>query len=223
MPETPPTPSSSSMSNPMSPGEQRNLFFEQDTEVDVNEQPYNPLPLYFVPRKNLLPEFSAGKVAFSECPGIREKRSTLVDEDIAFLERNGVKKIISLTKEKELEKMGMVRLEWVIEETSIKQEKFPVSKKRQPPVSDVIDLVHQIRRDLANGDFVLIHCRGGRGRSAMLCAAVLITMGVSAKHAVNILQNQRGKSILNLFQRRFLDRFRKDWELQFEHRNKAVE
>lgn len=199
-------------------GENGTMCFHQETRV-AEERPYTPLKFYFVPKKNVVSEFHRGKLAFSECPGAREISTTLVNQDIEHLKTSGVSKVYSVLQEKELEKIGLARLPLLIADADIEHEHVPMGKWRQPDTSDVIDLVHKIRKEMSDEKFIIVHGAGGRGRSAMVCAAVLLSMGNSVKQSISAVQSARGKSVLNMFQRKFLERFLKDWDLQFEHVN----
>merc|ERR1712094_46892 len=59
---------------------------------------------------------------------------------------------------------------------------------------------------------VLINCNGGKGRSALVCAAVLIGLGVSQSAAVAGVRAARSGSLRNPLQLWFLRSFARRWK-----------
>ena len=56
-------------------------------------------------------------------------------------------------------------------------------------------LADQIVEALRSGKTVVVHCRQGIGRSAMMVAAALITGGLSAETSVNAIRESRGLEV----------------------------
>jgi dual specificity MAP kinase phosphatase len=80
------------------------------------------------------------------------------------------------------------------------------------PDLDAMDRgVAYVQRALRNGDKILIHCHAGMGRSALLCAAVLVAEGHSADEAWAIVKARRPIAHLHREQRAALKAFASRW------------
>ena len=64
---------------------------------------------------------------------------------------------------------------------------------------------------IENGWRVVVHCNGGKGRSALVTAAVLIGLGVRYKAAVACVRAARPGSLRNPLQLWFLRSFARRW------------
>jgi len=58
---------------------------------------------------------------------------------------------------------------------------------------------------------VVVHCNGGKGRSATVIVATLIAMGRNITDSIKIIQQTRKGTIRNPLQQAWLRRFRKEW------------
>lgn len=58
---------------------------------------------------------------------------------------------------------------------------------------------------------MVVHCNGGKGRSATVIVATLIAMGRSISESIRIVQGTRKGTIRNPLQQAYLRRFRKEW------------
>jgi protein-tyrosine phosphatase len=61
---------------------------------------------------------------------------------------------------------------------------------------------------LRGGQSVVIHCRQGVGRSALIAACVLVLNGVSVDKAFELIENARGCSVPDTEEQR-------EWVVQF--------
>ena len=57
------------------------------------------------------------------------------------------------------------------------------------------EIADQIVDSLRSGKTVVVHCRQGIGRSAMIVAAALIAGGLTAEAAVNVVRQSRGLDV----------------------------
>ena len=58
---------------------------------------------------------------------------------------------------------------------------------------------------------MVVHCNGGKGRSATVIVATLIAMGRNITDSIKIIQQTRKGTIRNPLQQAWLRRFRKEW------------
>lgn len=71
----------------------------------------------------------------------------------------------------------------------------------------VIDLMNRIRAGLSAGETVVIHCRGGQGRTGMLAAALLTTYGHDAEAAIATVRRAQPKAVESATQQRYVEVF----------------
>ena len=96
-----------------------------------------------------------------------------------------------------------------VEAEFVCREHLPIADKRRPHDTRAFDaliqrLVDRIERDDMR---VIIHCNGGKGRSALVAAAVLIGLKVPYAKAVTGVRAARAGSLRNPLQLWFLWRF----------------
>ena len=94
------------------------------------------------------------------------------------------------------------------------REHLPVADKRRPPDTRAFDeliarLVARIEREDMR---VVVHCNGGKGRGALVAAAVLIGLKVPYAKAVGGVRAARPGSLRNPLQLWFLRSFARRWK-----------
>jgi hypothetical protein len=92
------------------------------------------------------------------------------------------------------------------------RERLPIKDKRRPDDTRAFDeLIARLVDRIDNDMRVIIHCNGGKGRSALVAAAVLIGLGVSQSAAVAGVRAARPGSLRNPLQLWFLWSFARRW------------
>lgn len=69
---------------------------------------------------------------------------------------------------------------------------FPIADFSVPDARALETLATQIAKDIRKGHFVVIHCRGGIGRSGVVAGAALIALGAGADEAMRLVSDARG-------------------------------
>ena len=163
----------------------------------------HPLEIAFLSRAGL-PD-AAGPVGFCMLPGRRKaKRKHIwkrdLSMDIAAIRQDRLC-LVTLCTHDELERDFQAR---VAAEVACR-EHFPITDKRRPHDTRAFDELIARLVDRINDDMrVIIHCNGGKGRSALVAAAVLIGLGVRHKAAVSSVRAARPGSLRNPLQLWFL-------------------
>merc|ERR1711977_352085 len=103
------------------------------------------------------------------------------------------------------------------------REHLPIKDKRRPHGTRAFDeliarLVARINDDMR----VIIHCNGGKHRSALVAAAVLIGLGVSQSAAVAGVRAARPGSLRNPLQIWFLRSFARRWRSASKRSSKPL-
>ncbi len=86
---------------------------------------------------------------------------------------------------------------------------FPITDRGVPASREAAaELVAELARAVAAGRNVVIHCRQGVGRAALVAAALLVRLGASAAEAVERVGSARGRAVPETpEQRAWLDEF----------------
>ena len=124
-----------------------------------------------------------GELAAMPLPG----RNRPLAEDAAFLQREGVQTLVSLT-EKPPDSAPL-------EEASIRQVHIPIPDYTAPTLGQMIEFVDLVSGSAEQGEPVGVHCTAGLGRSGTMAAAYLVAKGSSAKDAMATIRRLRPGSI----------------------------
>ena len=131
-----------------------------------------------------------GKLAIAPLPG---KAGSLA-EDVARIEAWGASLVVTLTLSEELEELGVPELPSALMQRGVAWCHWPVRDFDVPDGDalccwpEVFDTIKAVLRDQGQ---VLIHCRGGCGRSGMLALRVAVEMGEAPRDALQRLRAVR--------------------------------
>ena len=135
-----------------------------------------------------------------------------LDADLARLRdvyRTGM--LVSLVEDDELALIGIADL---VERAQTLDEvlRFPFADGGVPSSLDATAaLVERIVERARDGRNVVIHCRGGLGRSGLVAACCLVALGHGAREAIAATRAARKGAIENLAQEEFVGRFAGAW------------
>lgn len=101
--------------------------------------------------------------------------------------------VVSLLETAEADALGLEDEQVLCALCGIEFVRFPVPDHRVPEAPDrFFALAEELATRVAGGKTVLIHCRAGIGRSALLAAAIIVRNGCSADEAFDALSRARG-------------------------------
>jgi protein-tyrosine phosphatase len=136
-----------------------------------------------------------------------------LSEDLKIIKESGISLVITLMTFNEMRTFGIHNLgpeinklgiEWI--HLSIEDGGIPTSN------ADVRALIGLIKAKIYNNKKVLIHCRGGLGRTGTIAGCYLVSSGVSLDTAYQMLINTRGiKCPENEIQRKFIAGFANEY------------
>ncbi len=124
----------------------------------------------------------ANELAGSPQPGLYGDWS----EDIPFLKRKGISFVMSLTEE------PLVQAQLIDEGFGFHH--FPIRDMDAPMPRTAYDAIKILNDQTKAGNKVLIHCKGGVGRTGMIGACYLVSQGIPPDEAI-----QKVRSIHNAF------------------------
>ena len=166
----------------------------------------HPLSVAFLSREGL-PD-AAGPVGFCMLPGRRKAKRTHewrrdLAADIASINQDRLC-LVTLCTDEELARDSPGFQARIAAEVACR-EHLPIQNKRRPHDTRAFDeLIARVVDRIDNGWRVIIHCNGGKGRSALVAAAVLIGLKVPYAKAVAGVRAARPGSLRNPLQLWFL-------------------
>lgn len=114
-------------------------------------------------------------------------------EDLASLKGGGIDVLVSFLQPYEEAELELEDESRFAEEVGMEFIAFPIPDRQVPPdLRSFRRLVEKLAQRVRLGDRVGVHCRGCIGRSTVLLAAVMITLGWDADDAVRQIERARG-------------------------------
>jgi protein-tyrosine phosphatase len=116
--------------------------------------------------------------------------------EVASWRQSGLDVIVSLLETGEVAELGLDEERSLCEQAGVTFLSFPIPDRGLPEsVESVCELVHNLVKLLREGRGVGIHCRMGLGRSAMIAACVLVSIGSSIEDAWKAIEAARHLSV----------------------------
>jgi len=108
----------------------------------------------------------------------------------------GLDAVVSLLENDEAAQLGLDHEHNMTESKGLQFFSFAIPDRGVPAsTGDALEFLTQLTSVLGAGKNVAVHCRQGIGRSGMLAAALLMTSGVTANEAVDIVTKARGIAV----------------------------
>jgi len=115
-----------------------------------------------------------------------------LEDEIAGLRQIGIDVVVSLLEPPEILELGLSRESDLCTKNGMAFVSFPVPDRGVPESTErALDLAARLFERLNLGDDVVIHCRSGIGRAAMLAAAVLFRDGIAPAEAFHLISEAR--------------------------------
>lgn len=143
--------------------------------------------------------FAPGKRGAGLLTGANWQRDLGADLD-RLSEHHEMDVLVSLMEDFEYELLGIPTLFTEALTRGISVLRLPIVDTKTPAPDDferVVALVQKIRNSLAAGHNVVIHCRGGRGRSGTIAALVLTSYGHTADKAIELVRQAQPDAVEN--------------------------
>lgn len=138
---------------------------------------------------------SKGVVGLMRCPGAGPQS---LDADIALIRDWGADLVVTLVENGELAELRLSGLAAAMTAQGLTQRHLPI-RDYDVPGPKTLDLWRglspQVHSLLARGGRVLVHCRGGLGRSGTMAALMLVEQGVPVDRAITQIRAARPGAI----------------------------
>ena len=136
------------------------------------------------------------QLAGSGRPGLYNE----AEEDIEFIQEFGFNKVISLTED---------ALEPIFYDNDFEVIHFPISDMYVPRLQPTQELCTQLKKDIQNGQSILVHCKAGLGRTGTIEACILVELGHTGDDAIVEVRKKNSWAIQNSIQEGFIRDYHK--------------
>lgn len=168
---------------------------------------------FLAPESHGLP----GRLGLTSAPGkwrdgLDPSSDTLLRDDLVRLrDHHGTRLLVTLTEELEMRKLGISRLLPTARRLGLRTLWFPIPDVSVPrDVEDAAPPVRRIVRAMRRGETVVVHCRGGLGRSGTIAACCLVALGRGAEEAIALVRAVRPGAVEIRAQEAFVTRFARE-------------
>lgn len=107
----------------------------------------------------------------------------------------GIDKILCLLEESESAKLSLQAQEAHTIEAGIEFQRFPIADFSVPDFLDLQVHITRALNDLHEGKNLLVHCKGGIGRTGLICCCLMLSTGISVPEAISVVTKQRGEQV----------------------------
>lgn len=123
----------------------------------------------------------------------RPRAGDWLEDEIQSLKHEGVDVLVSLLTEEEVSYFDLEAEPENCQACGIEYISFPIID-RETPESETITLefVQRLAELVKAGKGVAIHCFAGIGRSSLIAACVLVTLGINPQVAFGLIKRSRG-------------------------------
>jgi ADP-ribosyl-[dinitrogen reductase] hydrolase len=139
----------------------------------------------------------SGRVGLTLCPGKKDRDGGWDRDlgiDVGVIRDWGAEVVVSLIETWEFELLGVIELPRVVEEHGMGWVHLPivdVSVPNQRFETRWIAAGADLRGVLRRGGRVLVHCRGGFGRTGTIAARLLVELGMDPAEAIRAVRRVR--------------------------------
>jgi protein-tyrosine phosphatase len=126
----------------------------------------------------------------------RPRGGDWLEDEIQSLKRSPVEVLVSLLEPHEITELDLAAEQALCEANEILYLSFPIPDRDVPSSKmDALNLARSLSNYLQQGKSVVIHCRQGVGRSALIAACVLVLGNLSVDEAFQKIADARGCSV----------------------------
>src|SRR5690606_8877276 len=153
--------------------------------------------------------YAPGKCGRAPVSGVEWRRELTVDMD-RLRDHHGTDVLVSLMEPAEYQELLIPDLFAVARGRGIEVQHLPIVDGEAPrpeQAGEVTALLDTVRDALAAGKTVVIHCRGGQGRTGMMAAVLLTTFGHDAARAIATVREAQPKAVESAVQQAYVEAY----------------
>ncbi len=126
----------------------------------------------------------------------RPRGGEWLKDDMLFLHNAGTNLLISMLTPEESYELQLEMEEELCQKEGMNYQSVPIPDRGVPSTrKNVAELALQWAKLLKSGTNIVVHCRQGIGRSAVMVALVLVTCGMKVDLAFQAIAKARGRSV----------------------------
>jgi protein-tyrosine phosphatase len=123
----------------------------------------------------------------------RPEEGDRLPDDLAALRRGGIDTLVSLLEPHEAEHLGLRDEQRHAESLGMRFVSYPIADTTTPAdLRSFRALVEELAEEVREGRKIGVHCRGCIGRSTVLVARILGSLGVAPAKALPLIEEARG-------------------------------
>jgi protein tyrosine phosphatase (PTP) superfamily phosphohydrolase (DUF442 family) len=115
-----------------------------------------------------------------------------LDGEMSRLRRSGVDVLVSLQSAAERLDQGLAGEPAAARRAGLEFFEFAVADFGVPDHAEIQPLLDALAARLRAGRYVVVHCRGGVGRSSVVAAGLLVRLGIPAERVWDLIATGRG-------------------------------
>ena len=112
-------------------------------------------------------------------------------DEIRALGRVDINSVVSLQQKTESSSLGLSAEEKTCTAHGISFTRFAIEDYGVPEEKSLTPFIDSLYSRIRNGEHTLVHCKGGIGRTGLICCCLLIKSGLSADAAIALVSNKR--------------------------------
>lgn len=126
----------------------------------------------------------------------RPRGGDWLEDEIQSLKASGVEAVVSLLERQEIIELNIAKEQVLCEANGISYLSFPIPDRNVPASKiEALNFARSLSNYVREGKSVVIHCRQGIGRSALIAACVLALGDLSVDEAFQKIEDARGCSV----------------------------
>ena len=126
----------------------------------------------------------------------RPRGGDWLEDEAAGWRRAGLDVVVSLLENEEAAQLDLLHEREAAETNGVDFISFPIPDRGVPASTPaVLSLLRGIVGALEEGKRVAVHCRQGIGRSGLIAAGLLMSSGIGADQAIEVVSSARGVAV----------------------------
>ena len=150
------------------------------------------------------------------CPGKKEgtRHNRDLNSDLQFLKQSGITTIVSLMEYSEYQQLQIPLYPYEAQKQGFKFLTLPIKDRKAPDLVQGTTFIKLIAEVLMAGERVMMHCKGGLGRSGTIAACVIVYIIYKHSNSIwsfdqiyNFIRGRRPGAIQTRVQVNFIKNF----------------
>jgi NAD-dependent SIR2 family protein deacetylase/ADP-ribosylglycohydrolase/protein-tyrosine phosphatase/TPR repeat protein len=197
---------------------------EQQSKAGIKSSESHPLRVDFV-QSEAFPVLNCLGMTFA--PGKKQQGAMSGDwnrnmyrDMLRLREHYGIDLQVSLLEDEEFNELGLIGFEGQSQRRGISLIKFPIRDVSVPTsMKSFAKMIREIVRQLNDGKKVVVHCKGGLGRTGLTTACAIVAASgnrISSTEAVKMVRQSRPGAVETRQQENFVALFEEYWQIYSE-------